>query len=513
MSPEQISGAPVDHRTDIFALGTILYEILTGARPFQGTTEMQLAASILRDPMPAINKPPVPDELIDLIERCLAKDPDDRVSSARLLAKGLQSIKTPSGPVFSAGPEGFWVAVAPFKFRGVEPALESFAEGPTEEINAGLSRFSYLHVIPLGSSPRAARYVMQGNIHQSSTRLRITVQLSDTVVGTQLWAQTYERKFSPDGIFEIQDDLVPRIVSTCADQYGVLPRSISDVVRGTDPEGWFPYDALMHFFGYLQRLNPADHLQARKGLERAVEIAPRNADCWAMLSLVYAHEYGHGFNTLPNALERAVKAARRAVDWLRVVPLRTTPCPRRYFFARRSRPACMKPIAPWSSTHWTARASRPWAGVLRLPATGTGVVRSSSSPWSSTRCIRCGIGGMLSVKQYVKANYRAAVDEAVKPPICSGCRLSWRPPTDSWGSMRLPPQPCGPSKRWCQTSPRTPARSSTLGSKRTAWTTSWMASGRPGRWSQPTRRAWLSEVVRKGESELPRFDGFNGKPR
>ena len=136
MSPEQISGAAVDHRTDIFALGTILYEMLTGARPFRGTTQMQLAAPILRDPMPAISNPGVPAELSDLIERCLAKNPDELLSSARLLAKGLQSIKSGSSPVSTAGrgPEGFWVAVASFKSTGASAEVAALAEGLTEEI-------------------------------------------------------------------------------------------------------------------------------------------------------------------------------------------------------------------------------------------------------------------------------------------------------------------------------------------------------------------------------------------
>ena len=61
--------------------------------------------------------------------------------------------------------------------------------------------------------------------------------------------ETYERSWNPDAVFGVQDDIVARIVSTCADPYGVLPRSISDVVRGSDPAHWSPYRALVHFFG------------------------------------------------------------------------------------------------------------------------------------------------------------------------------------------------------------------------------------------------------------------------
>ena len=68
-----------------------------------------------------------------------------------------------------------------------------------------------------------ARYVMEGSLRQAGTRLRVAVQLVDTLSGAHLWAETYERPFSPEAVFELQDELVPRIVSTVADMHGVLP--------------------------------------------------------------------------------------------------------------------------------------------------------------------------------------------------------------------------------------------------------------------------------------------------
>jgi serine/threonine protein kinase len=318
MSPEQISGAAIDQRTDIFSLGVMLYEMLTGRRPFQGTSTAELAASILRDSPPAITKTGVPATLINVVDRCLAKSVEDRLPSARLLADTLREIKrgsTPAPPVHLAqADERFRVAVSPFTFRGPEDDLETLADGLTAEITAGFSRFGYLRVVALGSSDISSRYVLDGRIRQAGARIRVSVQLRDMTTGAQLWGETYERSWNPDTVFGVQDDLVARIVSTCADPYGVLPRSISDVVRGSDAAHWSPYEALMHFFGYHQRLTTADHLAARTGLERAVHIAPRNTDCWAVLSIVYAHEHGHGFNPLPAPLERAYAAARRAVD-------------------------------------------------------------------------------------------------------------------------------------------------------------------------------------------------------
>ena len=76
-----------------------------------------------------------------------------------------------------------------------------------------------------------ARYVMEGSLRQAGAKLQYAVQLVDAQTGAQLWAETYERTFDAAAIFEIQDDLVPRIVATVADQNGVLPHSMSAIVR------------------------------------------------------------------------------------------------------------------------------------------------------------------------------------------------------------------------------------------------------------------------------------------
>lgn len=132
--------------------------------------------------------------------------------------------------------EGFWVAVLPFKYRGASADLEALADGLSEEIVTGLSRFSYLRVMSRDSTARygagtvdgraageqiGARYVMEGNLRQAGAKVRVAVRLVDTASGAHLWAENFERTFSPETVFELQDDLVPRIVSTCADRFGV----------------------------------------------------------------------------------------------------------------------------------------------------------------------------------------------------------------------------------------------------------------------------------------------------
>jgi len=79
-----------------------------------------------------------------------------------------------------------------------------------------------------------ARYVIDGSLRQAGSQLRLSVQLVDAATGAHVWAETYDRPFQPDQIFALQDDLIPRIVSTCADMFGVLARSISEAVRSKD---------------------------------------------------------------------------------------------------------------------------------------------------------------------------------------------------------------------------------------------------------------------------------------
>ena len=167
MSPEQISGRALDHRTDIFSLGVVLHEMATGRQPFEGTSSAELISAILRDtPSPVTeSRPDLPADLARIIRRCLEKDPRHRIQTARDVANEFRDLarqtfqKTPvpssaSRPVAVAvtdsgatrSEDGFWVAVLPFKGPG-STELAALADGLTEDTVTGLSRFSYLRVI------------------------------------------------------------------------------------------------------------------------------------------------------------------------------------------------------------------------------------------------------------------------------------------------------------------------------------------------------------------------------
>jgi TolB-like protein/tRNA A-37 threonylcarbamoyl transferase component Bud32/tetratricopeptide (TPR) repeat protein len=333
MSPEQVAGLTIDHRTDIFSLGALLYEMATGEKPFQGGSAAELASAILRDTARPVRdvRAEFPEGLERVIQRCLEKKAADRFSTARDLRNALRDVTTVSEAASGAARalEGFWVAVLPFEYHGANAELTALAEGLSEEIVTGLSRFSYLRVIARSSTLRyaqqavdvravgkelGARYVMEGSLRQAGSKLRIAVQLIDAGSGSHLWAENYDRTFRPEEIFALQDEIVPRIVSTVADTYGVLPRTMSEALRSRDPEQLTPYEAVLRSFAHFPRLAAEEHAAARAGLERATQQAPGYADAWAMLSMMYREEFTHRFNVRPDPVGRAFAAARRAVE-------------------------------------------------------------------------------------------------------------------------------------------------------------------------------------------------------
>ncbi len=207
MSPEQTSGRPLDHRTDIFSLGVVLHEMATGRRPFAGNSSAELVSAILRDTPPPVTdvRSDLPSDLARIIRRCLEKDPRHRVQTARDVSNEFRdlarqtsqkvaptstSTSTSTSRAVSAADsgairagEGFWVAVLPFKYSGGNVDLTALAEGLTEDIVTGLSRFSYLRVIARSSTSYhlasqaldvrsaskelGARYVMEGSLRQA----------------------------------------------------------------------------------------------------------------------------------------------------------------------------------------------------------------------------------------------------------------------------------------------------------------------------------------------------------
>jgi TolB-like protein len=190
--------------------------------------------------------------------------------------------------------EGFWVAILPFKYGGSNSDLIALAEGLTDDIVTNMSKFSYLRVIARSSTAQyakrtvdvrtaakelGARYVMEGSIRQAGAKVRIAVQLVDASGGASLWAESYDRNFTPETMLDVLDDVVPCIVCTIADTQGVLAHSMTDALRNREPETLTPYEAVLRSFGHYQRVNATEHLAARTALEHAVKRPPDRADC------------------------------------------------------------------------------------------------------------------------------------------------------------------------------------------------------------------------------------------
>src|SRR5260370_6412467 len=162
MSPEQVKGFPVDHRSDIFSFGTILYELLSGKKAFQRDTNAETMAAIMRDEPPELSESGrnISPALDRIVKHCLEKDRVSRFQTARCIAFRLSEQFSPavtSGaraiapPISSAG---FWVAWLPFKSSGADADLAALAEGLSDEIVTGLSRFRYLSVVASASAAR-----------------------------------------------------------------------------------------------------------------------------------------------------------------------------------------------------------------------------------------------------------------------------------------------------------------------------------------------------------------------
>ena len=369
MSPEQVSGRLLDHRTDIFSLGVVLHEMATGRRPFEGTSSAELASAILRDSPPSVSdiRADLPSDLARIIRRCLEKDPRHRLQTARDVSNEFRDLarQSSSRPSLAASPssravtapdsgaarahEGFWVAVLPFTHSGADPELESFADGLAEDINAGLARFPYLSVISRNSTlgfkgktsdARAvgeqlgARYILEGGIRKGTFTLRINIQLIDSQTGAHLWAETYNRDLKKSDIFTVQDDLTDRVVATVADSNGVLVRSMAASVEEKPDDQLTTSDWVLRQFRYRQRLTPQEHGRLRDGLEQFGEREPRHAEVWACLAQIYLDEFVFGFNRRPDALDRALAAARRSVDLQRTFQYANQILAQVHFFRR-----------------------------------------------------------------------------------------------------------------------------------------------------------------------------------
>ena len=233
MSPEQTNGEKLDQRTDIWALGVVLYEMATGQVPFQGHYEQAILYSILYEapkPITAL-RTGVPPDLERIINKCLAKRAEERYQTVSDLLADLSTLKrgTESGagtrPSSGAKDTRPSIAVLPFENRGRGDEDEYFSEGISEDITSALGKLERLRVAPRtmafqfkGKRPTPREvgaalnvgHVLEGSVRRSGNRVRINVELIAIGEGYQIWSERYDRVM--EDVFEIQDEIWQAIV-------------------------------------------------------------------------------------------------------------------------------------------------------------------------------------------------------------------------------------------------------------------------------------------------------------
>jgi len=227
-------------------------------------------------------------------------------------------------------PKGPSIAVLPFDNMSGDPKQEYFADGITEDIITGLSRFRDFFVIARNSTFKykgkavdvrdvgknlGVQYVLEGSVRREKSRIRVAVQLLDASSGAHLWADTYDRDLTAADIFDIQDDITEKVVSKIGDPLrGMISQIDSRQARKKGTVGFEAFDCVLQGKTYFATFDSTIHNAVRECLERTVKAHPEYADAWAYLAVTITDEYALGYNPRANSLERAIEAAKRAIS-------------------------------------------------------------------------------------------------------------------------------------------------------------------------------------------------------
>jgi serine/threonine protein kinase/tetratricopeptide (TPR) repeat protein len=318
MSPEQARGQLTDARTDLFSLGTVLYQMATGTLPFPGETSAVVFDAILNREPAAIGqlKPDLPAELGRIVGKALEKDRTLRCQTATELKTDLLRLKrdTDSGgrraaeggdsrSGVAARPAEKSVAVLYFENLSGVKEDEYFRDGITEDIITELSKIRGLKVfsrptvlafrdrpvtpVQIGQQLGAA-CVLTGSLRRSGTRLRITAQLVDARTDFPLWSERYDREMKD--VFEVQDEIARKIAAAL--RVTLSPQE-QEELAARPTENLQAYDLYLRGKSYARRLTRQDLEFALQMFENAVTLDPEFALAHAANAIFCAQYYAN----------------------------------------------------------------------------------------------------------------------------------------------------------------------------------------------------------------------------
>ena len=335
MSPEQARGQLADARSDLFSLGTVLYQMATGVLPFAGETSAVIYEAILnRDPAPVTQlNPNVPPEFARILEKALEKDRTLRYQTANDLKTDLTRLKrdfesghrrvADSGTARAAGKQ-LERSVAVLYFENISGVKEDeyFRDGITEDIITELSKIRGLKIFSrptvlvyrdkqvtpaqIGQQLKAA-YVLGGSLRRSGNRLRINVQLIDTNTDFPLWSERYDREMKD--VFEVQDEIARKIAQAL--RITLSPQE-QEALAAKPTENMEAYDLYLRGKSYARRLTRQDMEFALQMFENAVAQDPNFALAHAAIANVCA-EFHYHYQRDTTWMERAMMASQKAV--------------------------------------------------------------------------------------------------------------------------------------------------------------------------------------------------------
>jgi eukaryotic-like serine/threonine-protein kinase len=323
MAPEQVTGEPPDARTDLFAAGAILFEMLAGRPAFTGRNAVEILHATLHEQPPALTGSPAVAAVDRVIRRALAKRPAERPASADAMAEELRAVRGVVGDDTPALARALTrIVVLPFRVLRPDPETDFLAFSLPDAIATSLSGIRSLVV---RSSATAARFagpgeapdlkalaaeadvdrVVMGTLLRAGDQLRASTQLVEAPGGTLLSSHTVQSSLGD--LFHLQDDTARRVVEALA-----LPLG-GETPPPTPDE---PRDARAYqlFLRANELARGYDHLpEARDLYQRCLELDPKFAPAWARLGRChwvigkYLHDPG-------DSAARAEEAFRRALD-------------------------------------------------------------------------------------------------------------------------------------------------------------------------------------------------------